>query len=294
MKIGLVVNETRDQELVFTQMLLRAFQSEPLTWISDPKLQSASLFSDGRVLPQSYEECDWVLCIGGDGTLLEAARRTFAYSLPIAGINLGSMGFMMEIERTEAVEAVRAIVSKNCTVSQHLLLSVSCYDFQNEEKWSTFAVNDVVLSRAPFSRIVTYGLSLDGETVESIPGDGLIVSSPLGSTGYALAAGGAILDPRLEAMEIMPLCPHTLHNRSYVVHASAVVDTWVESADQKVFVAVDGRAWGELGEGMRLKIRRGEKTLPLIRLSQKSNFVKIPEKINRRAHLNREVRRSKI
>ena len=183
---------------------------------------------------------DAVVVLGGDGTLLRAVQRLSSEDTPVLGVNLGSLGFLTEITSEEVEEALKTLVAGTYAFSWRSLLSVNLKS--GGESSVHEGLNDVTIAKAStVSRIVEFTVSVGGKFVSDFRADGLIVSSPTGSTAYNLAAGGPILHPLLDAVVLTPICPHMLSNRPLVIPASAPVTIRVRSSASPVHVTVDGQ-----------------------------------------------------
>ena len=251
--------------------------------VVDPQHHQSEIYQLAGVEFSSYAECAVVLAIGGDGTLLSAAHWTGEWRMPLGGINLGSLGFMTEIDVEVMQDALTAIVAGNYSLDQRMLLKVWCKDKLGQIKYEDFAVNDAVCNRDPSSPIQTYQVNIDNETVELIPGDGIIISSPTGSTGYAMAAGGPIIDPRVRAILFTPLCPHTLHNRNYVLAEDSVIEIRLQQPNSSSYLSVDGRNTIQLDTDDVIKVAKNSLSLNLISLTKQNFYTKVPEKIQKRS-----------
>lgn len=288
MNIGLVSNPKRDPGWMRTREVITFLQQAGATVWVDPQVHDEQLTQVSGIRVGDYATCEVTLSLGGDGTLLSAARLTHPWNLPLLGINFGSMGFMTQVDRQNWQQGLEALLSKKWTLDPRMQLDVRAYNQAGEKIVESFAVNDAVLSRLPFERIATYHLEIGGEGVESIPGDGVIVSTPTGSTGYAMGAGGPIIDPRLQALEVTPLCPHTLHNRSYVVSPDQVIKLTLACVETRAYLGMDGKETAVLREGDWVEVRRHPQPLNLIQLEDRACFSRMPDKIHQRFLLERE------
>lgn len=206
---------------------------------------------------------DALAVLGGDGTLLYGAGLVADHGVPLFGVNLGSLGFMTHYSRAQAKAAIQDACAGRLPVDERMRLRVTIHDSAGGEGESRSAVNDAVISQA-LARLLDLDARLDGSPIAIYKADGLIISTPTGSTAYTLAAGGPILAPDLEALVLTPICPHTLTNRPLVVRADARV-TVANVSDAPVRLTVDGQ-WGrELGVGDSIEVRKTERPLRLFR-----------------------------
>ena len=206
---------------------------------------------------------DALAVLGGDGTLLYGAGLVADHGVPLFGVNLGSLGFMTHYSRAQAMTAIQDACAGRLPIDERMRLRVTILDGAGGEGESRSVVNDAVISQT-LARLLDLDARLDGAPIAVYKADGLIVSTPTGSTAYTLAAGGPILTPDLEAMVLTPICPHTLTNRPLVVRADARVKV-TNVSDGPVRLTVDGQ-WGrELGVGVSIEVRKTERPLRLFR-----------------------------
>lgn len=214
---------------------------------------------------------DLVVVLGGDGTILSVARAIGKREVPILGVNLGGLGFLTEIALEELFPTLERVLKGEFAVSRRSTLS-TCVLRGEELIASHEALNDVVITKTAPSRIVDLETLVNGEYVATFRADGLIVSTPTGSTAYCLSAGGPIIYPSLPAVIIIPICPHTLTNRPLVVPDSAVVEIVQGSAGEEVHLTVDGQVDVALRHRDVVAVRRSERTIALIKSSKLNYF----------------------
>jgi NAD+ kinase len=218
-------------------------------------------------------KADLLVVLGGDGTLLAVARLIGSREVPILGVNLGGLGFLTEITLEELFPTLEAILENQFTVSRRLTLSARV--LRGDQLIGSYeALNDVVITNPALSRIVELETRVNGEYVATFRGDGLIVSTPTGSTAYCLSAGGPILYPTLPGLVIIPICPHTLTNRPLVVPENTVVEVAHGSASENVQLTVDGQVGVALRHRDLVSVQRSTRTISLIR-SPKLNFFEL-------------------
>ncbi len=216
---------------------------------------------------------DLVIVLGGDGTILSVARLMEDREVPILGVNLGGLGFLTEITLDEVIPTLEAVLRNEFDVSRRLTLTARV--LRGETPLASFeALNDAVITKTALSRIVDLETHVNGEYVATFRADGLIVSTPTGSTAYCLAAGGPIIYPTLPAMLIIPICPHTLTNRPLVIPDSAVVEIIQGSAGEDVHLTVDGQVGVALRYRDVVSLRRSGRTVALIK-SPKLNYFEL-------------------
>lgn len=209
-------------------------------------------------------QADLIIAIGGDGTMLHAARLAFDQDVPLLGVNRGRLGFLADITPDEMLQSVDKVLAGNFTLENRLMLAAERIR-NGKVDGSAYALNDVVLQRRETGRMVDFETRIAGHFVNSHSGDGLIVATPTGSTAYALSCGGPIIEPALDAIALVPICPHTLSDRPIVVPASLQIEvTVLHRADTKAEVTIDGHTIGELTPDDQLIIRDAQKRVRLI------------------------------
>jgi len=185
--------------------------------------------------------CDMIIVVGGDGTFLSIAREMKSRSVPIMGVNMGRVGFLTEIKKEEALEILRRIlIEKKTTISRRALLDVKLKR-NGKIIYSGPVVNDAVISKGAIARIISLQVSVNRRWANTVRADGLIFSTPTGSTAYNLAAGGPILDPRLPGILITPVSPHSLTQRPIVVPENSLIEVRLENRRGEAFLTLDGQ-----------------------------------------------------
>src|SRR6188508_1098124 len=250
--------------------------------------ETASLASRDTVA-RSYsrdeipQHVDLIVVMGGDGTLLSMATRIAeaGRDIPILGVNFGSLGFLTEIRIDELYPALQSVMDGTATIDQRAMLAASAYR-SREPFDSRIVLNDVVFTKAALSRIIELSVSLSTGVVTRVKADGLIIASATGSTAYNLAAGGPIVHPRVDAIGITPIAPHTLTNRPIVIPGSETIEVRPnisEDADE-VFVTYDGQAGYPLQKGDMVTVRKSERCLRLVKAPARSYFEVLREKLH--------------
>ncbi len=289
MLIGLYTNPDKDPDYRVTDRTARLIRAAGAIPVAD---QISHTLMQGAVPDLSvadYSQCDCLISIGGDGTFLSAVHLPRCETVPIIGINMGSVGFLPEIMPDELDQAIPKLVQESWHIEQRLLLCVSSYDKDDRLIDQGYALNDAVISRGGRSRIVNLELTINQEVVDRIPGDGMIVSTPTGSTAYSLSAGGPIIHPELMLLLITPICPHTLHNRSYIAKSDSKIVIRLCDYPYQAVLAIDGREEIFLSSGSRVVIERAQRNLQMIRLAPEHFYTVLPQKIHARGRTYRET-----
>lgn len=208
---------------------------------------------------------DFVLVLGGDGTLLSAARAVAANNIPILGANLGSLGFLTEVPLDELWETLEAVDQHRCSFETRKMLN--CRLMRDGKAVASYdCLNDAVVNKSAIARLVSFDLYLDNVFVSNYKADGVIISTPTGSTAYALAAGGPILMPSVDAVVIVPVCPHSLTHRPIVVKDTVEIEISVKSAGEEAYLSIDGQVGVPLSDDDRIRCRKSEYHTTLLRM----------------------------
>lgn len=224
--------------------------------------------------------CDTVLVMGGDGTMLDAAHRLGPTEVALAGINLGHLGFLTSCNDTEMELLVESLKNKAYHVVPRILLQATICHLDGKEQ-SYFAVNDITLTRGQTGRLVALDAFIDGDLLNHYRADGLIVSTPTGSTAYSLAAGGPIISPTAQNFVITPICPHSLSNRSLVLTDNSIVELIsVDDSKASTLFTVDGQCIVEVEHGGRVRVEKANHELNIIRLEGRSFFATLRQKLH--------------
>ncbi|MCP5089551.1 MAG: NAD(+) kinase [Gammaproteobacteria bacterium] len=207
---------------------------------------------------------DLVIAIGGDGTMLYASQIVRESEIPILGINRGRLGFLADVTPDEMIASVEQVLRGDYTRDSRMLLEARLITESGEEA-SAFALNDVVLKRRETGRMVDFSTRVDGVFVNTHSGDGMIVATPTGSTAYSLSCGGPIISPHLDAVVVVPVCPHTLTDRPIVIPADQSIEVVLLERDEtKASITVDGRSMGEIRPVDRMIISKAEQRITLV------------------------------
>jgi NAD+ kinase len=207
----------------------------------------------------------FALVLGGDGTLLSAARAVAHEDVPILAVNLGSLGFLTEIPLNELYIALEAADQGQCPVEQRSVLE--CRLVRGGQRvLRQFALNDVVVNKSAISRLVEFDLYIDGSFVFQYKADGVIIATPTGSTAYSLAAGGPVLMPSVDAFVVTPVCPHSLTHRPLVVTQNSQIELRVETGQEQAFLSIDGQVGVPVEQGDQVLCQRAAHRVKLMRV----------------------------
>lgn len=224
--------------------------------------------------PMANEKPDAFLSLGGDGTLLRAAQLAMAADVPLLGINLGRLGFLAETEPDDLEAALQQLLRGDYTLDERATLLVTVPGI---DTW--YGLNDAVISRGGYARLITIHTLVDGEETGCYMADGVIVATPTGSTGYSLSAGGPIVSPHVDCMVITPVCAHSLQHRPAVVPGNAEIVIELEADDVAASLQVDGQSCTVLRRGQRVELRRDPRSVKLVRLKDMQFFNVVRHKL---------------
>jgi NAD+ kinase len=222
------------------------------------------------------EESDFLVSLGGDGTLLSLVRRSYLYNKPVLGINAGNLGFLADIKINEVDSFLDNLLSGEYRIDDRMM--IEGFILKKNDKINFYAFNDVVITRPTISKMAKINASIDGEWFNTYRGDGLIISTPTGSTAYSLAAGGPILYPLTKAFVMTPICAHSLTQRPLVVPSDFTIE--LDSPDEKVIVWIDGQDSYEMYLGDKLIIKGALVGAKLLHKKKRSYFAVLREKLS--------------
>jgi NAD+ kinase len=227
--------------------------------------------SEGRSRDQVAAASDLLLVLGGDGTLLAAARVAAPRGIPILPINMGSLGFLTSFMLEELYPALEDILAGRLTISERVMLHA---ELERSDKIldKQTVLNEVVINKGALARMIELELSIDQDFVCRYRADGLIVASPTGSTAYSLSAGGPIVHPSVESFIITPICPHTLSDRPVVIGDTSIIEVKLTAGTESVFLTLDGQKGIPLQATDRVRVSRAQQLLKLIQTPNKSYF----------------------
>jgi NAD+ kinase len=214
---------------------------------------------------------DWVAVLGGDGTLLGAARKVGRYGLPILGINLGGLGFLTEIPAKRLYVDMERLIAGDIDIETRLMLQARVMR-DGEELCCFSALNDVVINKEALARIIELAVLIDDRFLTTFRSDGLIISTPTGSTGHNLSAGGPILYPDLEALIVTPICPFTLTHRPIILPGTSIIEIRMGEHSEEVLLTFDGQVGFDLMDHDRVIVAKSEKKLNLIKSPNQDYF----------------------
>lgn len=214
------------------------------------------------------EQVDLIVVLGGDGTIIEAAKATAGFNIPIFGINYGKIGYLADAESVEE-SYIEDVLNGNCKVEKRMTLDVAVIRSGRVVHGEFNALNDVVLSNGPVPHLLSFELHCNGFLSQNIRSDGLILATPTGSSAYSMSAGGPVVDPEMQCIIGTPICPHSLHVRPVVFKGSSVIE--IRNATcrtNKIYLTVDGKETVEIDDGDIIRIAKSDRVVPLVRIKE--------------------------
>lgn len=278
MQIAVFPNKSKRRSGEIVDRIFHYYQNKDVRLIM--QASDARLFhKDDYGLPcVERVHVDMALSIGGDGTLLGVCRRFTGQEVPVCGINLGTLGFLADIETHELESRLEQILSGEYRIENRLLIAAY---IRNEfgEKFLGNAINDVVVSKGGVARMLRLGLYINDTHLMNYQADGLIVSSPTGSTAYSLSAGGPILNPTIRALILTPICAHTFQMRPLLVGENDVIRLEVSNVHQDIIVTLDGQESFYIQPGDEIIIRKAKSTAHIVKFEDKDYYKVLRNKL---------------
>jgi NAD+ kinase len=270
--IGIISRPRRSNLAEVVPPLLAWLKEHGVRTVLDPET-AGSLKEQGlgKTRHQVAEQADLLLVLGGDGTLLAAAREAAPRGVPILPVNMGSLGFLASFTVDELYPALEATLAGESTINERVLLLVERVN-RGEILTKQRVLNDCVVHKGTLARMIELELYVDDGFVCRYRADGLIVATPTGSTAYSMSAGGPIVHPMVESILITPICPHTLSDRPVVIHDTSKIELRVAESSESVFLTLDGQTGVPMQVGDRVRITRAKERLKLIQPRNKSYF----------------------
>jgi len=272
--VGVVVKRGHPQAVALARQLVDWLRENGLEAVVEDDSAAAIGCPAGGTRAQIVAAADLIVVLGGDGTLLSVAHHLRDRPVPILGVNFGQLGFMTALTADELLPAMKRIVAGDFKVNERMVLDVTLKR-QGKEIFTRQVLNDAVISKGgALARIIDLDTSVDGQPLCVYRADGLIVTTPTGSTAYSLSAGGPIVQPSVGVIVLTPICPHTLTHRPLVLPDTAVVRVGVHSrdGDEDTVLSLDGQFGTPLANEDVIEIRKGRSTVPLVQSDERTYF----------------------
>ena len=276
-KFFLITNRMKDPQGIHTKRIQKYLEEHgaETVCVDETYFVPAQDGSDNRRLRPEVDSC--ILVLGGDGTLLQAARDTFETEIPLLGINLGTLGYLAEADMENVEQILDRLLKDSCERDERMVLEGRiCRENADaqETEGQDFALNDIVISRCGSLQILTLRIFVNGQFLNSYSADGMIVATPTGSTGYNMSAGGPIVEPQARLLLLTPICPHTLNTRSIVLSPEDEVVIEIpqgrDNGTQTVEASFDGSHKKTMRTGDRIEIKKASRTVGFLKVNSES------------------------
>ena len=285
LKTAVILNPLKNGAVEYTAEAIKRIQSlGGVVMMSTEQKEKFFSFSGIEYYVETdemIEKCDIVIAVGGDGTIINAAKHAALKNRPVLGVNFGRIGFVAQLEPYE-LDKLDAIISGNYKTESRMLIKAHYVSSKGQSE-DCYALNDIVVSRGSFSRIVDFSVGHNERRICTYRADGLIFSTPTGSTAYSLSAGGPVVEPTMDCIVFTPVCSHSLFSRPVIFSADSVLSVNAGCNDDcEVLLTVDGKRSKRLYQGDTVKISRAEAKVRLIVTSEKTFYQVLGDKLNRR------------
>ncbi|PKM81324.1 MAG: NAD(+) kinase [Firmicutes bacterium HGW-Firmicutes-14] len=270
--IGLIINYEKTEARVITKQIvdwLKKHGKKVMIAGVSSEVAGSGVITCAEADLAKEAEC--IIVLGGDGTLLNSARAIAGCGIPLFGVNLGQLGFLTEIEQPDLAPAMKQLISGDYQIEERMMIEASV--IRKGEEISRFCgLNDAVVTKGAFARLIRLKTFVNNEFVDIYPADGLIISTPTGSTAYSLSAGGPLVVPDLELMIVTPICPHTLYARPIVINNNSVVRVELQATQAEVMLTIDGQSGFPLKPFDEVIIKKAPFCARFMKLNQRSFF----------------------
>jgi len=273
-KFCIIVNKDRDEQLALTGQVREFLETHGKQY----EIRMESLDTADKDWEPISSDTDCVIVLGGDGTLIRAANRMLRYDIPMFGINAGTLGYLAGVEAADAKMGLEKLCNGSFRVENRMMLTAEI-----NGQYADTVLNEVAITRSGVSRIIKLAVYVNGALLDEVSGDGLLISTPTGSTGYNLSAGGAVVKPETKLILITPICPHSLRSREVIVAADDEIEIKVLPSrmgpEVEAVATFDGREAKNLKPDDKIIVRRSEYTTKMVRLDERTFFEVLRSKL---------------
>lgn len=294
MLIGIIANVTKENVFSVVSSFIKELKRNNLEYLLTKTLMEdkdkiiiktdENFLSDDKEI---YEKSDLIISIGGDGTMLTTAYRALSYDIPVLGLNLGKLGFLAEVDISQMDIIIKDIKEGNYQVQERMVLTADCDTMPGQK---LIAINDIVIDKGGWPKMIEITAQVDGEYVSTFSADGVIIATPIGSTGYSLSTGGPVVSPSAGAITLSPISPHSLTMRPLVLSSEQEIIIKADSPHNEIQISCDGQRVYHIPPPLEIKIVKSEKPLKLIHTSVTTYF----ETLRNKLLWGIDVRRNKI
>lgn len=280
--VGLILNYRKKQPIAMGKELVEKFRAKGIAVFAPEKDALAIGIEPPFLHEKNCRNIQCALTLGGDGTILRAARFFAPFNIPILGINMGTMGFLTEVELSEIDNAIEKLLNGTYWIESRMMLEAQVKR-EGRIIQNFTGLNDIVINKGPLARLITLEIVVGEEFVTTYKADGVIISSPTGSTAYSLSAGGPIVYPDLEVAILTPICPHTLGARPLVLPSSKTVKVSIVNQAESM-LTIDGQYGFPLNKEDEIIIAKAAHHVKMVRIKEKRFFAVLREKIKTAGH----------
>lgn len=276
-KIVVIPNENKDINLKITKKLIKILSDRACIYM-EKKFEDTGFQVEFKDSPYIYNDADFVIVLGGDGTILNVCEPCGRRGIPVMGINLGKVGFMTEVNTDEIESAVNALLEDKFIIEKRMMMKV-IVNKENDDKKEYHALNDVVISKCNTS-MISIELHSENEKINAYTADGLIISTPTGSTGYSLSAGGPVADPTMELFIASPICAHMLHARPALMPVNKeIVMTILNEHNVGASVTIDGNEVDKITPEDKVIVQKSQYYVKIIKIGKQSFYDVLADKL---------------
>lgn len=278
-RVGLFLNLSKNNALNVATSLARWLKENNYEVFTESSIvNKLGLPVEYNNLEELAKNIELAITLGGDGTLLNVARKLAPYEIPVLGINLGHLGFLTEIEVPDLFSDLELLKRGKFYIDKRMMVEAKVF---REEKFvkNFLALNDVVVTKGPFARLIRLKTSVNDAYVDTFNADGLIIATPTGSTAYSLSAGGPLVAPNVEVLILTPICPHTLQNRSMIISPHDSVTIQVVAEHQEIMLTVDGQLGYRLQPYDKVVVKKSKHYTKLVRIKSRSFYDVLRKKL---------------
>ncbi len=277
-KIGIIIKPRKPEAKDVLNKLITWLESHKIEAVLDVDTANIVNIKSKYQKPQIASLVDMIIVLGGDGTLLSVARLTIEKGIPILGVNLGGLGFLTEVTLDELYPTLEKVINGEFIIDERMMLMTHMHR-QGETLAQSPVLNDIVINHGIVARMIILDIFVNSQFVTSLRGDGLIISTPTGSTAYSLSAGGPIIHPTVSAIMLTPVCPHTLTNRPIVIPSNVKIEAILKTEDEGAMVTFDGQVGFSLKKEDIVEVHSAEARIKLIRSPEKNYYEVLRKKL---------------
>jgi NAD+ kinase len=281
-KVGIIVNFAKDSKLDFTSSIINWLNNKNCDVLLPYSITEKLLLNQKNYENEFiYEKSDFILVLGGDGTMLGAARNVSKYGTPILGINMGHLGFMTDVEIKDTFQALEKVIAGKYEIEERMMLEANIISKSGDKK-TLLCLNEICIAKGIMSKMLSLQININEGYFDSYHADGILIATPTGSTAYSLSAGGPIVNPMVNVLLITPICPHSLSARAIIVSENEVIGINIAEFHQDSYLTVDGQESYKINENDSIIIKKANYATKLIKVSNRSFYDVLRTKLKER------------